>query len=198
MVECINIFPTLVWVDQNATIDNSRLRNKVDDFSRVKNSTQVSNVGGYHGDGFEDSELFDFILESVPSVNGKEFDGPMFKGIDKPLYLFAWANKNNKGHWNTRHHHHSQTASIFLSGVYYISVPDSSSIIRFWDPRGSLIKNFLDQEYYFNADPFQSIQPKNGMLLLFPPWLEHDVTPNTHSDSRYSIGFNILMKSNVK
>jgi len=35
-------------------------------------------------------------------------------------------------------------------------------------------------------------KPKEGELVLFPPWLTHGVTPTSSLDPRVSISFNLM------
>jgi uncharacterized protein (TIGR02466 family) len=39
-----------------------------------------------------------------------------------------------------------------------------------------------------------SILPEAGKLIIFPAWLEHYVEPNTSTEERISIAFNINIK----
>ena len=193
-LDYMNVFPTIVWFGKSQ-IDNRRLRDKIDKFiSENEETDMLSNMGGYQKNGIEDEELVEFIKNSIPETEDKEFD-KIFGAYSDPFDIFMWSNKNGKGHWNMRHQHFHQTIPTFLSGVYYVSVPENSGVIRFFDPRGSMTAESLDQEYYFNSAPYQYLQPEDGMLVLFPSWLEHDVTPNQNDEDedRYSIAFNIMM-----
>ena len=40
-----------------------------------------------------------------------------------------------------------------------------------------------------------SITPQKGKLLLFPSWLEHEVSPGLSQESRISISFNSRRKT---
>ncbi len=194
-LDYMSVFPTVVWFGKSQ-IDNRRLRDKIDKFiSENEESDQLSNMGGYQKNGIQDEELDQFIKDSIPESEGKEFD-KIFGAYSDPFDIFMWANKNGVGHWNERHQHFHHTVPTFLSGVYYVSVPSNSGVIRFYDPRGSMTAETLDQEYYFNSAPYQYIEPKDGMIILFPPWLEHDVTVNNNEEEedRYNIAFNIMMR----
>ena len=195
-VEYMSVFPTVVWFGKG-DLDNERLYNKCKAFSRVKETGLLSNVGGYQGEDFKDEELFKFILESIPQVDGKEFIGEMFDNVEKldDLFtIFSWVNINGQGHRNDRHNHFAHSIPTFLSGVYYVKVPKDSGVIRFYDPRGPMTQNTLDQEYYFNSPPFQYLEPEEGQIILFPTWLDHDVTYNTNEEERVSIAFNVMIK----
>tara|TARA_B100000780_G_C21030625_1_gene413242 strand:- start:34 stop:816 length:783 start_codon:yes stop_codon:yes gene_type:complete len=42
-----------------------------------------------------------------------------------------------------------------------------------------------------------SVIPRESLLVLFPAWLEHMVTPTENDEKRYSISFGIFRKSNI-
>ncbi len=180
----MSIFPTLLWRGESE-LDNFRLRDLCYDHQKKVDGEQVSNVGGYQGHKFFDEKFDDEIIEQIPRVEGKE-ELP-------PMHLFSWVNINGKGHYNEPHTHFNQMTPIFLSGVYYVSVPEDSGVIRFFDPRGTMVGGSIDQDYYFNSQPFAYVEPEDGMFLFFPSWLEHDVTQNHSDEDRISISFNVLV-----
>lgn len=98
----------------------------------------------------------------------------------------SWININFKHNYNARHHHYQSA----LSGCIYIDVQEDSGNIRFF--RGGL------QSHYpfngFNSNLFHEhveYQALTGRLLVFPAWLEHEVTSNLSDIPRVSIAFNI-------
>lgn len=104
----------------------------------------------------------------------------------------AWANINERGHYNRRHDHlgvHS-----FFSGVYYVNVGDitagtaSGGRTRFEDC--SFVAIDIDRE----ADPLRRdylMTPRNGRMLLFPASLMHSVESYGGSQQRITIAFNL-------
>ena len=79
-----------------------------------------------------------------------------------------------------------------ISGCYYVSIPDS-----FIENYGSLI--FIDPRpaarySRLSAGQQMIIQPKVGMGLVFPSWLEHYTVPHNESDQlRVSIAWNVIL-----
>jgi hypothetical protein len=60
--------------------------------------------------------------------------------------------------------------------------PDNAGKLMLDDPRGPL-------------PPFTSrytVEPEEGLMVLFPSWLTHQVTPTLGNDARVSWSFNIL------
>jgi hypothetical protein len=89
-----------------------------------------------------------------------------------PLRSGFWLNAMPPGSRTSRHSHAENDE--LLSGVYYVSVPPASGDILFAD------------------DPFEvRVNPAPGLLLLFPPVLEHWVEPHRGEGLRLSVAFNL-------
>jgi uncharacterized protein (TIGR02466 family) len=102
----------------------------------------------------------------------------------------AWANIQDHGGYNEAHVH---PFSLF-SAVYYLKVTNKSGRINFKDPRLGLQNHIFASSS--NPPPpnnFSSIkiQPEEGLLLIFPSWLEHFTELNYDSSERISIAMNI-------
>jgi len=110
--------------------------------------------------------------------------------------LFGWSNVNLKGDYHVPHNHpHS-----WLSGVYYVSMPNQQnyvthrkdlapSHISFFDPRPQANMNSIEGDQQ-NRDEYR-VLPKEGALLLFPSFLQHMAHPNISDSPRVSISFNV-------
>lgn len=117
--------------------------------------------------------------------------------------LQAWPNINFKGDYHNLHNHpHS-----WLSGTYYLNVPDQSKAavfredlnpgaISFFDPRGAANMSAIRNDGQF--DPEYRRVPKAGELFLWPAFIHHFVHPNMVDTPRLSISFNVLVKNKVK
>tara|TARA_B100002019_G_C20917233_1_gene425776 strand:+ start:52 stop:591 length:540 start_codon:yes stop_codon:yes gene_type:complete len=179
-MKVFNFFPTNVWVG-NLDIDNKKLLSKIYKFSKRKKSETVSNEGGYQGHLLGDEEFYDKVIKCMPR--------------QKDLYsytIYDWVNINKKGSKNNRHYHYN--SDLFLSGVYYVKVPESSGRIRFYDPRGPFVRGAADTVHFYGDNAYQYIVPQEGMILFFPTWLEHDVEENQSDEDRVSIAFNIKVE----
>lgn len=179
-MEYYDYFSTRLWFDECEEIDNCLLKKQIISFSKKEKSQTLSNVGGYQGHEFHNEEWYAAISKRIPLLEEKPVN--KFK-------IYNWVNINKKGHYNEKHTH--LNTNLFLSGVYYVKVPENSGNIRFYDPRGSFISSMPDHQYYNNGFNYYKITPKEGMVIFFPPWLEHDVEPNLSKDTRITIAFNI-------
>jgi hypothetical protein len=185
-----NLFCTKIWLHQIDNIDNENLKKEILNFSKKKESTTISNIGGYQGHKFWNEKWCKIICEMIPFRK----DRPI-----KDFDIDFWVNINGKGHYNKIHSHidikmDPEKHNVLLCGVYYVSVPKNSGDIRFYDPRGSRSSKMMYHRYYLDGFTYHKIQPKEGMVIFFPPWLEHDVGVNMSDENRISMAFNIHVK----
>ena len=100
----------------------------------------------------------------------------------------CWAIINKKFASNAGHIH----ANSLISSAYYVSAPKECGHIVFDDPRpGATIK----KGPYKNLNNWNQgnflIEPKNGLLVMFPSFLTHHVQPNMSEEERVIVSFNL-------
>lgn len=183
------IHPQAAELNSSLWQDGCALRGRQEGMKR-------SNIQGWHSDIdlFRRPEssfiaLRDWILqcstEACKLVNDSFLETRHRTGIQ------AWININGQGAMNSPHTH----SGCHWSGVYYVKVPDTdpasrSGQIEFLDPRGGIAgANALPGAECFSDR--HSLIPREGMLLVFPPYLVHWVRPNESGEERMSIAFNI-------
>ena len=106
----------------------------------------------------------------------------------KPRLDSLWINLlRASGHHSAHIHPHS-----IISGTLYVEVPPGSGPIRFEDPRLPMMmaaptrrSNAPEQ-----LQPFVTVEPRPGLLLLWESWLRHEVLPGRGRGERLSISFN--------
>jgi uncharacterized protein (TIGR02466 family) len=106
----------------------------------------------------------------------------------KPRLDSLWVNLLKPGGHHASHlHPHS-----ILSGTLYVEVPDGSGAIRFEDPRSGLMMAAPPRRADARDDlqPFATVTPRPGLLLLWESWLRHEVVPGSAKADRLSISFN--------
>jgi uncharacterized protein (TIGR02466 family) len=150
----------------------------------------LSNDGGWQSCDVnlaEHSELLivKHILEKKISEISRDIDPNLVLELDN-----VWININDPGNSNKTHVH---PASAF-SGTIYISVNDDSGKIIFYN-------DMTPQRHYpFVCDKFPLFSkqvmyiPKNGMIVIFPSWISHNVEKNMSNTHRISISFNVQQK----
>lgn len=179
-MKVFNFFPTNIWVG-SLDIDNKKLLKKIYKFSKEVESDTRSNEGGYQGHLLSDENFCNKVAEVMPRAK----DLSSFN-------IYDWVNINKKGDSNSRHLHY--TSNLYLSGVYYVKVPENSGNIRFYDPRGPIVRDAQDTVHFYGEYMYQYIVPQEGMIIFFPTWLEHDVEENQSDEDRVSIAFNIKVE----
>lgn len=106
----------------------------------------------------------------------------------KPRLDSLWVNLlRGPGHHSAHIHPHS-----ILSGTLYVEVPEGSGAIRFEDPRLPMMMAAPTRrpDAPEPLQPFVTVHPRPGQLLLWESWLRHEVLPGTGRQERLSVSFN--------
>ena len=142
-----------------------------------------SNRGGWQ------SELLPPTGELEPlAFEISEFCKSINLGINEIVIPQMWINVNKKNDWNAIHSH----GQYNLSGTYYVKVPKDSGQIVFRDPRPSAISN-LFMVNTFDKGEFRKVKTIEGLLILFPSYLDHFVEPSNADEDRISISFDVVV-----
>jgi len=181
-MQLIDSFTTEIYVELLDTV-NSDLIPKILEYKETHPSVSKSNEGGWQSDIINFDEI-DWLLPLISETRNKiqnVFDnyGILNEGVFK-----YWMNVNEPGNSNVKHRHTDGT----FSGVIYIKVPENSGDIVFHRENmffGSLM--YITPK----TKPAISLSPQEGGLLLFPCFLDHEVTENKSQDTRISIAFNV-------
>ena len=111
-----------------------------------------------------------------------------FELAHKPKLDSLWVNLlKSSGHHSGHIHPHSS-----ISGTFYVEVPTGSAAIRFEDPRLGLMMSAPSRRKDAPDDlqPFVTVEPRAGLLLMWESWLRHEVLPGSGRSERLSISFN--------
>jgi uncharacterized protein (TIGR02466 family) len=111
-----------------------------------------------------------------------------FNLAGRPKLDSLWVNLlKSRGHHSGHIHPHS-----LISGTLYVEVPKASGSIRFEDPRLPLMMAAPPrrQDASEELQPFVTVEPRPGLLLMWESWLRHEVLPGTGRGERLSISFN--------
>ena len=185
------------WPDAEATPVNVALKAEILARQAREPSAKLSNIGGWQSnpDLFnwkvpELQQLQRWIDQAYGAVMCQQLDTTRFKSR---FTRIGWANVNESGHYNRTHIH----PNAHWSGVYYVDMgqPDPSLIhngaIELLDPRPAVGVYTLPGVTTSGAG---ALQPKTGMMLLFPSWLRHSVLPYRGQGPRISISFNLRVE----
>ncbi len=146
-------------------IDNDQLKKFALDLEQKETTLKSNNIGGYHSKWhlFRDHPV-DIILQLQSIISN------CTKKILKhnPFIIQSWVNINRYGHSIKNHHH-----AVPLVACYYVT------------------NNEHFGGEFVIAKTTVKIQPKAGMLLVFPGEIFHEVLPYNGKDTRISIACNI-------
>jgi uncharacterized protein (TIGR02466 family) len=101
--------------------------------------------------------------------------------------LQSWINMHDRGGFNFLHMHEGS----LLSGSFYLSVPRGSGQFVFRDPRPGVILGSVKGGVP-NGHADIHLTPSDGLLVLFPCWMEHYVEPHDSDEPRITIAFNAV------
>jgi len=149
-----------------------------------------SNFNGWHSKDFDLNDEVPKKFINAVSSNIKTAFIDMDWDIEKQIIKIKsiWAIINEKGASNERHHHGNSA----LSAAYYVRAPKDCGDIVFYDPRPAPVFShpIAKKPNILNAT-VNSITPDEGLLVLFPSYLDHSVKPNLSSNQRIVISFNV-------
>lgn len=192
-------FSTPIWarkVVKHETINKHLL----DVTAQLENETKSitrSNVGGWHS--VSNLHLDNRLAEIRKIIGRSSAECAKHLGFDfsKASLIFQemWINKNHPGDYNKAHVH----PNAVLSGSYYVKVPENSGNIEFYDPVRERIMNVypIKKRTKTNSQALE-YRCADGLLVIFPSWLQHSVQPNRSNDYRVSIAFNMGYQPNRK
>ena len=188
----LDVFPTRIWHMNLANLNDQKLVwiNAIDE---LRNNFPISN-GKSNKNGWQSKALISSIPCFSPLLESSRL---VFDSILKlispdwlPKYsIESWINVSERGGFNLPHSH----PQALLSAVYYLKVPSGSGDIVFRDPRqGANLSPFHGAKQICppNNSADIRITPKEGLLLIFPNWLEHWVDQHKGEGERISIALN--------
>ena len=185
----------------NAEARNARLHATIMQRRRDHATIQSSNAGGWHSsrdlEGWGGAEATE-VLAAARSVAAQLTADRFGQPIKPDWTVQAWANVNGPGDANIAHYH----AGSFWSGTYYVddggcaADPSLGGAFEMIDPRGPAPAMYAPTLRFAGEDgqsagSAETIQPKPGLLFLFPSWLMHQVRPYRGTGLRVSLAFNL-------
>lgn len=158
--------------------------------SQDPNGIAKSNLSGWHSPYFQlEEEEPRFFVNSIANSLNEVFKDMGWNLKDQETKITSmWSIINKQNASNARHIH----SNNYISSAYYVKAPEKCGDIVFYDPRS--VATFrhpkISTPNKLNTNIF-SIQPKEGLLVLFPSYLYHSVDMNKTDEERIVISFNI-------
>jgi uncharacterized protein (TIGR02466 family) len=190
--------PLLRLAMPDAPLVNPGLRALILQKAQADHGKAVSNVGGWQSANdllaWPAPEIETLKAWIAAAVRQMAQHSPLFRQRAPGTSRFqahAWANINRSGHYNRLHLHPGE----HWSGVYYVDAGQPDPAVP-----GNGVIEFLDRPTArampipgFKFDRGITVVPQSGVMLLFPSWLDHWVSPYQGPGERISIAFNCTL-----
>jgi uncharacterized protein (TIGR02466 family) len=186
----LNLFPTVIggFVDKDLVKRLLPIAEKI--IAVPENNT---NTWGYKTTYSKDHMLLSELgfFSNYTKEIGKKYLGSLgYKQIN--LYSEVFFSEMFEGDFHAAHEHPNTT----LSGIVYLRVPEGSSKIRFHDPRfHNKVVNLPVIESNQANWQWYDIAPEEGLVLIWPGWLNHEVLKNQSKEGRLTAVFNLTTLS---
>ena len=180
---CIHIFET----EDFESIKDELVQHVYEERDRDPKGRTISNRGGWQSRDFaKDDKILSIIgkiICQLPILN---------KGIN--FGMDCWFNINGKGNYNNKHVHPNSD----FSGVFWLKTPKECGNIVFESPHN--FSSYMEMQSYNEKFKYDTrcdcsyfFKPIEGMMLIFPSSLQHEVKPNESDQDRISVSFNIKL-----
>jgi uncharacterized protein (TIGR02466 family) len=108
-----------------------------------------------------------------------------------------WANVTTKHHRHPLHIH----PNSYISGVFYVRVPENAGNLVFSDPRAGA--RVFEPDYHLMTPHNCGVHahtPIKGTMLLWPSWMPHGVEQSNvqEGEERIAIAFNVQMAGSIE
>lgn len=182
-----HIFKNAIYVVEDLQVDNIKIEKEIKNSKNIFFKKMENGIAGSFSNDIIDLSDCPELSLCVDSINNivNEINELWQAKINLKLDNF-WANINKKHEFNMPHSH----PRCVFSACYYVrhnSIDNGDIIFQRTD----------DMEKYFYPDGLSEftkiehvIRPASGMLIVFPSYMTHYVTPNSSEDERISIAFN--------
>lgn len=113
---------------------------------------------------------------------------------NRKIDISIWYNIYKKGDWQEKHDHMANNG--VASGILYLKTPKNGGYTRWYNPLEKLMvacganekhsTQTLDNDHESGQIP--------GQLVIFPPYVDHDVSPNFSDEDRVTLSFNVNIR----
>ena len=186
-------FSTPIWTSiiPNFQELNAKLYKYIKNlYSNNPDGITKSNLMGWHSEDFDlESHEPKYFINSISSCLNDAFLDMGWDLVNQKVKITSmWSVINKKNASNSRHIH----SNNYISAAYYVKAPENCGDIVFHDPRSVTTFRYpkISKQNKLNSNVF-TIQPKEGLLALFPSYLYHSVDLNRTNEERIVISFNI-------
>lgn len=90
-------------------------------------------------------------------------------GLKNLKIINSWFNRTSSGHYVKEHRHERSV----VSGAFYFNLSEEVSPLIFKSPLFPYKMIDMYEKVTPYSETYAAIKPENGMLIVFPSWLEH-------------------------
>lgn len=99
----------------------------------------------------------------------------------------SWITNTLPNQKSDRHNHNN----CYYSGVVYLDTCESCGDLQFQDLSNKRFQLEFEEYNLYNSSSW-SIKPRNGLIVIFPSEIFHEVLKNNSNRNRMSIAFNLF------
>jgi uncharacterized protein (TIGR02466 family) len=193
-IELLKKFATPIWLCQLNGVTKIN-RDFLNFFYELKKKDpkgiQRSNMLGWHSNFIDISKSephMNFFRKIIPNLERVANDMCWNKKTYNYKISNTWGIINPPNACNQAHIH----SNNLISAAYYVKFPKNGGRFVATDPRESSLYYHANCERVNSLNEQQvAIQPKTGLLAMFPSYVKHWVEPNRSKEDRVIISFNI-------
>jgi len=191
------IYPLFSSPVYSSTIDSLSAKN-INHITTSKFKRTPNNDGNISLDIFvlDSPELKELRFQIFSHINAYIYDTLRVKKNIKVKLLNSWAMQHLPKDYALPHTH----GNSLFSGVVYIKTSKGCGDIVFMGRAKDNFSETITLEYeefnIFNGGSW-FFEPSDGLILLFPSHLTHQILPNLSDDSRYCVAFNIFVEGEL-
>jgi uncharacterized protein (TIGR02466 family) len=192
------IFPTFINEEQ-LLLDNNAIEKECQLLRENQPETVSFHKFGWKSRDIDYTNIPEAFVPLVNEINKKINTLFQNLGYDTSKYeahlTGAWVVINGTNDYMLSHIHQR----AFFSGAYYVKAKPNCGNIVFKSPltaNNFIVSPLSVSHQNMFTSPTLSVEPKQGSLLIFPGWLEHQVQANLSGDERIVFSFNADIKQN--
>ncbi len=192
--QVVQLFPTCVWLHDLKPEDhepiNRRILPTIRELIELQGSSEQGLTWQTHHDLHHRDEFEGLIVFAREATRGV-LDHLQIDYTDFQI-TGCWANVNPPQSTHTSHTHPNN----YLSGVYYVQVPETADGLVFHEPRTqALVISPKVKKLTSLTGSEANLDVREGRLFIFPSWLGHSVAKTRAAGDRISVSFNIMLSS---
>ena len=183
-----HLFSTPIWY--NKCVNNfEKIQEEIDEVVPEIDFKMIPSWGSTHylsTQTFQQDLFRDYMLDSLRDEIRRNLTSYLKEVVfePRPFQMCSWLTKFEKGCYGHIHNHGTSD----ISGVYYHKTNGKDGDLFFQSPAPG---HGMSRVFGLQCSGSRRYIPKEGVLLLFPGFLDHGINTNETDNTRISLSFNI-------